>query len=495
MSRTGQQYVDGLRDGRGVYIDGERVSDVTTHPAFRDAVRSVADLYDLSADDAARDLVTYASPTSGEPVNVSWMIPRSVEDLTRRRKGLRAQSEASLGLMGRTPEHVAGFFAGFAGNAELFAQGGKEFAENLVNFYEWARDNDQYITYVIAPPQIDRSKPAHQQADPTLYAGVKEERDGGIVVAGAQMLGTGAALSDWVLLSNIVPLGPGDENYAISVVIPIGAEGVRVHSRRSYASGATSHFDYPLSTRFDETDSLLVFDDVFVPWEHVFVYRNLELARDQWWKTPAHVLGNNQAQIRFSTKLDFLLGVMRAVADMNGTVKAPPVQGVLGEAAAYATMVHGMVAAQEANAHIDEHGVAWPGVAEVHALSTLAIDFYPKLVQMARELCGGGVIQLPSSRDDFGNPEIAADIERFIQSPGVPAQDRVRLMKLAWDLLGSEFASRHHQYELFYAGAPHLVRGRMFRHFDFERGAGLVERGLSGYDLEGRTDAATDARG
>ncbi len=487
MTRKGSQYVEGLRDGRCVYLDGERVDDVTTHPGFRGVIRSVAKLYDLTHDPDSRELTTYEAP-SGVTANVSYMIPRSSEDLTRRRIGLKRSAEASFGLLGRSPDHVAGFLAGFAGNAELFASAGKEYGENVVRFYELARDQDQYVTYVIAPPQIDRSKPAHQQADPHLYAGVKEERDGGIVIAGAQMLGTGTAVADWLLLSNIVPLGPGDERYAISVALPLGSPGLRIHSRRSYAAAATSEFDYPLSTRFDESDSLVVFDDVFVPWENVFVYQNLEIAREQWWSTAAHVLGNNQAQIRLWTKLELLVGLARAVADMNGTLGIPPVQSTLGELAAHVAAVRGLVLAQEQDCEVDEHGVAWPGPAEVHACSTLQIEMYPRIVGMVRELCGGGLIQLPSGRDDFANPEVAADLERFVQSPGTPARERVKLMKMVWDLVGSEFASRHQQYELFYAGAPHLVKTRMFRNFDFDPANKLVESALGAYDLEGYRD-------
>src|SRR6185312_6940483 len=162
-------------------------------------------------------------------------------------------------LMGRSPEHAAGFLAGFAAAPDFFARAGAEFAENVQVFYRFARDNDIYAAYTVIPPQIDRSKPAHQQADPHLYAGVEKERDGGIVLAGAQMLGTGAAIADWIHLSNIAPLRPGDEAYAISVMVPVGAPGVKVLSRRSYASAASSVYDYPLATRFDETDALVVF--------------------------------------------------------------------------------------------------------------------------------------------------------------------------------------------------------------------------------------------
>ena len=188
---------------------------------------------------------------------------------------------------------------------------GKQYAQNVVRYYEYARDNHQYLSYAIVPPQIDRSKPAHKQSDPTLHAGVVAERDGGIVLKGAQQLGTGAVFSDAVYISCIHPLAPGDEAYAFAVAVPANAPGLKIYPRRSYASGATSAFDYPLSSRFDEVDALIVLDDVFVPWENVFCYRNLQLCRDQWWRTPSHSYGNHQAQVRYSAKLRFLMGLTK----------------------------------------------------------------------------------------------------------------------------------------------------------------------------------------
>src|SRR5690606_26628816 len=179
------------------------------------------------------------------------------EDLIARRRALKRISESSFGLIGRGPEHVAGYLAAFAANSHVFARGGSEFGDNVVNFYRHVRDNDLFVSYVIVPPQIDRSKPAHQQAEPDLHAGVVAERDGGIVVKGAQMLGTATAVSDYVLLSCIHPLQPGDENYAITVAVRVGDPGVKLYSRRSYAAAATSEFDYPLSTRYDESDALV----------------------------------------------------------------------------------------------------------------------------------------------------------------------------------------------------------------------------------------------
>ena len=491
MTRSGAEYIAGLRDGRAVFINGEKVDDVTIHPAFAESVRSVARLFDIANDPANREVMTFTSPTTGEPVNRAFMIARSQEDLGLRRAAIRRWAESTFGLMGRSPDHVASFLAAFASSPEVFARAGQQWADNVVAFYEYARDNDQYVTYTIVPPQIDRSKPAHEQSDPHLYAGVKEEREDGIVIKGAQMLGTGSALSDWILLSCIHPLREGEENQAISVAVPLNAPGLRVHSRRSYAQAASSTYDYPLSTRFDETDSLVVYDDVFVPWEKVFVYRDREITRSQFFETPAHAWGNNQAQIRFATKLHFLVGLARRVAEMNGIASMPPVQGTLGELAGHAALVEGLVAAQEANCEIDANGVARPGRAELYANMMFQSTLYPAVLQMVRELCGGGLIQLPSSSADFANPEIAADLERYVQSPGTSSVERVKLLKLAWDAVGSEFASRHHQYEMFYAGAPFIVKGHMFRNYDFTSAQELVESALKGYDLDGAVGART----
>ena len=253
--RTGAEYLRSLNDGRRVFVDGESVKDVTAHPAFRQAARSVANLYDIAADPAQRERMTFASPKTGQPVWRAWQIPRTHADLRARRLFSETWAEATFGLMGRSPDHVAGFFAGYAATPQLFATAGQKFADNLVAFYEFMRDNHIYASYAIVPPQIDRSKPAHKQSDPTLYAGVVKERDDGIVISGAQQVATGGVLSDWIHLSCIHPLQPGDENYANCVAVPVNAPGVTLIPRRPFALHADNSFDYPLSSRFDESDS------------------------------------------------------------------------------------------------------------------------------------------------------------------------------------------------------------------------------------------------
>ena len=388
--------------------------------------------------------------------------------------------------MGRTPEHVAAFFAAFAGAPAVWSNTDKKYYDNVVAFYERMRDEGLYVAYTIVPPQIDRSKPAHKQEDPTLYAGVVGETAEGIIIKGAQMLGTGAALADYIQLSCIHPLQAGDENYAIFVAIPCNAPGVKIYSRRSYAEGATSMFDYPLASRFDETDSLLVYDNVLVPWEHVFIYKDLALTRASFFDTAAHLLGNNQAQIRFAVKMKFLTGLVRTVAETTGSINIPPVQSALGEIAALAALVEGLVVAQESQCTIDVDGVARPGAQQQYAQMVMQPELHNRIIAAVRDLVGGGVIQLPSSVADFANPAMAADIERYIQSPGTAAKDRIKLMKLVWDAIGSEFAGRHAQYEMFYAGAPFVTKGHMYRNYDFAGAKSLVQRAMQGYDTDGR---------
>jgi len=477
--RTGSEYIKSIRaDGRQVFFDGGLVKDVTTHPAFRGAVHSIARLYDIAADPANRELMTFPSPKTGTPVLRCYQIPRTIDDLRVKRLMQERWAEATFGLMGRAPDHVANFLAGFAAKPSVFAAAGKQFGKNVVQFYEDARDSHLYVTYAIVPPQIDRSQPAHKQADPTLYAGAVEEMDGGIILRGAQQLATGAVLSDALYLSCIFPLQPGDEAHAIAVAIPMNAAGLKIYTRRSYAEHASSVFDYPLSSRFDETDSMIVLDDVFVPWEAVFIYRNIELCRDQWWKTPSHTYGNHQAQIRYMIKLRFMIGLAKRLNEMTGVDGLPSVQVAMGEFAALVSLVESMVYAQQAQATIDNDGVVWPSKTALYAVMALQSELNPRMVDIMRELSGGAMIMLPSSIRDYENPEVAADFERYMASPGVGSRERVQVMKMAWDLIGTEFGGRHQQYEKFYGGASFVIKQNMFRTFDFDRAKKLVQMAL-----------------
>jgi 4-hydroxyphenylacetate 3-monooxygenase len=374
----------------------------------------------------------------------------------------------------------------------VFATGGQPFADNVVRFYEKLRDNHLYCSYAIVPPQIDRSLPAHKQADPTLHAGVVRETDGGIILRGAQQLATAGVLSDYLYLSCIHPLQPGDENYAIGVAIPINASGLMLLARRGFPATANGSFDYPLTSRFDETDSLVILKDVFVPWEEVFIYRDRQLCSDQWWKTPSHLYGNLQAQVRYAEKLRFMLGLAKRMNEMTGHDVNPAVQIQMGELAALATIVENMVLAQETIAEIDEEGVLWPSRTALYSVMALQSEINPRMIDTIREIAGAAMISLPSSDKDLDNPDISEDIERLFATKTVVARDKIALMKLAWDFIGSEFGNRSQQYEKFYGGASYLIKSNVFRNYDFVRATAMVDSILEMPPVVNSTSADID---
>jgi 4-hydroxyphenylacetate 3-monooxygenase len=477
--RSGADYLASLRDGRQVFVDGAKVDDVTTHPAFAGAAHSLAHLFDIAAAPEMRERMTFISPKTGGPVLRAYQIPKSHADLKARRLASETWAEATFGLMGRAPDHVAGFFCGYAAAPHVFAAGGQQFADNVVAFYEHIRDRHLYVSYAIVPPQIDRSKPAHAQSDPTLYASVVRERDDGIVLKGGQQLATAGLYSDYVYLSCIHPLQPGDENYANGVAIPVNAPGVKLYPRRPFARPGMNSFDYPLSSRFDEADCFVVLDDVFVPWERVFIYRNPAVCRDQWWKTPAHLYGNHQAQTRYVVKLRFMIGLAKRMNEMTGNDVNPAVQVQMGELAALVSIVETMLLAQETVATIDGNGILWPSATSLYSVMALQSELNARMIEIIRELTGAAMITLPSSAADFEHPTMRADIERYMRSGASDARSRVALMRMAWDFIGSEFGSRHQQYEKFYGGASFLVKQNVYRNYNFKRAGELVDAALN----------------
>jgi 4-hydroxyphenylacetate 3-monooxygenase len=480
MSKTGNQHLEALRDGRDVFIDGHRVDDVTEHKAFRNAVRSAADLYDFQARPENLELMTFVSPDTGARVNRCWQLPRSYDELVARRRALEAWAQTHYGFMGRSPDHVASCIGGMVMGLELFRAYDPRCAAALADYYRYARDNDLFLTYVIINPQADRSKSAHQQADAFLTAGVVDEDASGVTVRGAKMLATSSVMANEVFVTSIQPLQPGDERYAISFAVPMNAPGLRVLSRKSYEEAAVSRFDNPLSSRFDENDAVLYFDDVKVPWERVFVNQSTEMTLRQFHATPAHVYQNYQCQIRLIVKMRFLAGIAHRIAEVNGIVGFPQVREMLGVLAAEVGLVDGLLHGMEAKGAL-AGGYFVPDRHLLYSAQVLTQQLYGKVIGTLRELAGGGMIMLPSSIADFDDPAVAALIDKSQKSPAASPQERVKFFKLAWDAAGSEFASRHVQYEMFYAGASFVTRGHAYRTFDWAACRAMVDEVLAGY--------------
>ncbi|HZZ51196.1 MAG TPA: 4-hydroxyphenylacetate 3-hydroxylase N-terminal domain-containing protein [Pseudonocardia sp.] len=488
--RTGKHYLESLRDGRTVLIDGERVDDVASHPAFAPSANVIAELYDIAAD--PENGMQYVAPETGETANLVFGIPRDAGGLTARRAAIQRWATHTHGWVGRSPDHVGAFLAGFAARPQLFDTDDHEFGKNVTAYHHRLLRESLFVSYAIIPPQVSRATTASGWGEDFLQAGVVESNDEGIVLRGAQMLATGAAVADEVFISCIKPLGPDDQDFAFSVVLPVNAEGLKLYCRRPYAPAATSEFDYPLSSRYDEPDALVVLEDVVVPWERVFANRALAVVRDQFFATPAHVLGNWQAQIRFATKLRFIAGVARRVTQVNGTDKIPAVAEKLGELASIVAGVSAAVDAAEFTASLDATGTMVPGKEPLYGAMGLQSETYPRVIGILRDLVGGGVLQLPASVRDLTSELTSRDVRHYIQSPGVESVERIKLFKLAWDIIGSEFAGRHQQYEMFYAGAPFVVRGvYAFRNFDYDAAVADLDTFLSGYGVEVSERAAS----
>jgi 4-hydroxyphenylacetate 3-monooxygenase len=480
MVKTGSDHRKSLIDGRAVYINSEKVDDVTTYRAFARSVASACNLYDYQAANAEK--MTFRSPTNGRDVNRLWQLPKSYRDLVTRRKALEAWAETTCGMLGRSPDHVGSSLAGMYMGRKVFEKYDPKRAKALVDYFEYARDNDLYLSYVIINPQADKSKGSSAQPGEDLVARIVDEDNEGITIRGAKMLGTSAIFANELLVAGFMGLQPGEEAYAFTAMVPMNAKGVKAFSRKSYEEAAVSVFDNPLSSQFDENDAVIYFDDVKIPWDRVLVHRDVQMGQSQWFDTRAHVYQNYQCQIRLMVKLRFLMGAVRKIAEINGIINFPQVRETLGLLAAKTTAIESMVIAMEAaGENYGEYFV--PSRTILSASQVLAQQIYPEVIEAIRTLAGGGLIMLPSSGYDFANPEFASVIDKTQRSSAATPQERVKLFKLVWDAVGSEFGSRHLQYEMFYSGASFVTRGHSFRYFDWDRSKGMIEEFMATYDL------------
>ena len=330
--KTGAEHIKSLKDGRTVYIDGKLVPDVTEHPAFRefgqvgrDALRLPGQAGKHRADDVqARRLEPAGQPRLADAAQLhrDGAAPKGPAGLGR---------AASYGFMGRSPDHLASALVGQRMGIEVFRKqkNGEARAKALENYFEEASRNDYFLTYVIINPQAERGKDWGEQAE-DLVARIVDEDAGGITIRGAKMLGTSSIMANEVLVANLQPLKPGEEDLAFSCALPMNIKGLRVLSRKSYEASAVSIFDNPISSRFDENDALMYFDDVKVPWERVFVHRDTDMCRAQFHDTPGHAYQNYQAQIRLSVKIKFLVGLAHRITEAIGTTNMPPIREQLG---------------------------------------------------------------------------------------------------------------------------------------------------------------------
>jgi 4-hydroxyphenylacetate 3-monooxygenase len=480
MLRTGNEHLERLKDGRIIYIGGERVDDVVTHPAFRNAARTVAMIYDLKADPAHRDVMTFSE--GGARYSAYFLQAKSQEDLRRRTRAHKMIADATYGLLGRSPDHVASFVTGMAMNPSVFGSGKRPFADNMVAYYKHMREQDIYAAYAVLPPQAARNPDFYQKRNlpiPTLQ--VVREEDDGVVISGMKMLATGAVFADEIWIGNLLPLAPDQVKQAITCAVPCNAKGLSLWSRQPFA--AHNEFDSPLTWRFDESDSMLMCDEVKVPWERVFVMDDALLAREIYIRTPGHCYGNHQSNVRLWSKLRLIVGLASRVAQSTGADQVPAVRELLGRLSALESTLAGMIYGQIEAWERWPEGFATYNRRIMYAALNWGNEMYSPLIDILRELSGGGVFQMPASVTVMHDPVLRKLFETYWQTPQMPALDRVKLFKLVWDLVGSEFAGRHQQYEKFYAGASFIVRNHNFRETPWDEFHAIVDGLLASYGV------------
>ena len=480
--RTGKQYLDGLRSHpREVWVNGARVDDVTSHPAFRNPVRQIAHLFDMQHDPAWTDTLSYVVPETGERVGTSFLIPRSYDDLVKRRNGFRAWAEATFGLMGRSPDFLNCTLAAFADATDVFARGGQRYADNVLRYYEYARSNDLMLTHALIPPQNDRSKGPGEQSDPFLHMGVVRETADGPILRGARMLATLGPIADEVLVYNLPGLQPIESAHAIVFALPIDTPGLRQICRPPYDRGDLDPADHPLASRFEEPDSLLIFDDVLVPWERVFVYKDVGLSNALYPDSNLRQYTGHQTAVRAQVKLEFATGVAMEMARSVKTDVHLHVQEMLGECVNYVEIVKSCIARSEFEFERTERGTVRPLFQPLMTLRTYVPRVYPRVIEIIQTIGAGGLMMMPSAAD-FASP-VAPDIEKYFQGAGTSALNRTKLYKLAWDLAGEAFGSRQLQYERYFNGDPVRTTASNFLFYNKTVCTSLVERALKGESL------------
>src|ERR671938_501980 len=486
---TGEEYLESLRDGREVYIYGERVKDVTTHPAFRNSARTVARLYDALHEPGKKEVLTSETDTgSGGYTHNFFKASRNREEQVAARDAIAEWARMTYGWMGRSPDYKAAFLATLGANSDFY----DPYQENARRWYKDAQERVLYLNHAIVNPPVDRQLPPDEVAD--VYVHAQRETDEGVIVSGAKVVATGSAFTNYNFIAHHgLPIKK--KEFALVFVLPMDAPGMRLICRPSYEMTSAvmgSPFDYPLSSRFDENDAIFVLDNVLVPWENVLVHREPEKILSFY---PRSGFLNGfcfQGCTRYAVKLDFIAGLVARALRATGGDEFRGNQAMLGEIIAWRDLFWSLSDAMASNPQPWVGDALLPNLQPAMAYRVFAPDAYSKIKEIIEKIVASALIFLPSSARDFANPEIDPLLQRYVRgSNGIGYKERIKIMKLLWDAIGSEFGGRHELYERNYAGNHETIRFEPLFAAQADGTAqamkDFVEQCMSEYDLDGWT--------
>ena len=470
-ARTGKDFLNGLRGPREIWVDGERVADVVDHPGLSGAAHALADVYDLQHEHA--DICLAPDPDTGETVNRSHIVPRSRDDLIRRHACLEKIAEFSVGLMGRTPDYLNVTFAGFAGDIDAWAaNGNEENAAYLAAYQKMIASEDLSLTHAIVPPTADKAKGDTPKPGDKITVHKVEDTEHGILIRGARALATLAPFADEIAVYPRTPLPEGSEDYALCFCLPMSTPGLKFLCRDSMST-PRNDFDHPLSGRFDEQDAFVIFDDVEVPRDRVFVDGNLgvynAVMQKTWMPNIMH-----QTMIRAAVKLDFAWALGRRMAEAVNAGD-PGTQQMLGEIWCYAEFTRSAVATAEMEAFDQGNGFWTPSVGPLFALRSMLPTWFPRVNEILRLIGSHFMLAAPRAAQ-FEDADLRRLIDAYLGgAEGVDSAERARIFRLGWDFAGTELASRNEQYERFYLASGARNMQSVMRVADPTRGDALVE--------------------
>jgi 4-hydroxyphenylacetate 3-monooxygenase len=487
---TGKEYLESLRDGREVYIYGERVKDITTHPAFRNSARTIARLYDALHDPKQQDVLTCPTDTgSGTITHKFFRIAKSRDDLVGQRDAIAHWAKLSYGWMGRSPDYKASLMNTLGANYAFY----DKFADNAKHWYQRVQNHVLFMNHAIVNPPIDRMKAADEVKD--VFITIQKETDAGIIVSGAKVVATSAALTHYNFMGQNAAMPISDTDLAVMFIAPVNAPGVKLFCRTSYemmAAATGSPFDYPLSSRFDENDAIFVFDNVLIPWENVLLHRDVEKIKVFYPRSGFLAQYQFQGCTRLAVKLDFMVGIIAKALRAAGSDEFRGNQAMLGEVIAWRNLFWALSDAMAMNPTKWVGNAVLPNAQSGSSYRVFAGDAYARIKEIVEKIVASSLIYLPSSAKDFKNPEIDPYLKRFVRgSYGMDYKERIKIMKLLWDAIGTEFGGRHELYERNYAGNHEDIRIHAIWNARgtgaLDRMIGFAEQCMADYDENGWT--------
>jgi len=477
--RTGAQFLAGLKDGREIYLEGERVEDVTTHPRFARMAQTLAKVYDLQNDPQYRDEMTYTSPSSGEPVALSYIIPEKQDDLMRRHRALEIVDDSVHGMLGRTPDYVNVQVTAARQMASDFGANDPRLGENLVKYHEYIRENDLCLTHAFGHPQVNRGAALTEQSDPYVATGIVEATDAGLIVRGAKLLATLAPFADELFCPPYRPARPDENIFCLGFSIPVATPGLKFICREGYDWGRPL-YDQPLAGQYDEMDALVVFDDVLVPWDRVFSYDDVELHNQLVTQVPMWRQYMQQVMIRNVAKLEFAVGIAKELTEGIGIGGFAHIQEKMAEMIDTIETTRAYLRAAEADAGPWRGEGIWLAPEPCVALRDNWPEMYARVVAILQQMAAGGLMLTPTESDMIG--EITPQTEKYFQGANISSYERVRLFRLVWDLIGTEFGSRSTLYERYFNGDVVRLRQVRYASYDYTKATGSYRAFMA--DLE-----------